>query len=592
MKLFTQEIDRQLFEQFKFGNDLAKQKVVAKIFNPYGRGTWYLLNSDPNDPDYIWAIVDLFEVETGVVSREEMMTLRVPPFRLPLERDLSFQPMSADEVYKGLMAGRKYAHGGKTDDDDDDEHEHGNNADMLRNQLHSVMHHAKELADLLDDVVEVEPWVITKMQRAATDLADITHYLEGEEKETYASGGQLSLFDQYPEDTRMADGGTTSPGYGKYKHKHIEGLTIELLEPTNKGWKVRQTELYQPWGNKKLRTPKVTITYYRDQDIRGDRAIFVKIDTDGEMALGGETIEIDLFDDYENIPQEVKEILDEYSEAIEDSDYEMIEKARNEVEHVGYTFDFDLGGNLYGLRKLDAQKKMAVGGMVYPNLENMPVQVVNDDPTKKAKYEGTLPEINLIRKKENVLSNIKIGAPDDVADVFKTVWDASSLGIQESMYVLYLNRSNKAIGYTFHTKGSVSATIIDTRVITALAIKALASGVIIAHNHPSGNLSPSSADIKMTNELKSALQMFNIALLDSIIVTPDMRFYSIEHSMTFEKGGKIPFDTLAKKIASGYEGKAVKPEYQSKYGKRYDKDEAMQVGRATASVIERRKGRM
>jgi hypothetical protein len=58
------------------------------------------------------------------------------------------------------------------------------------------------------------------------------------------------------------------------------------------------------------------------------------------------------------------------------------------------------------------------------------------------------------------------------------------------------------------------------------------------------------------------------------------------------KEGKTSYLELARKIAAGYEGKAVKPEYQSKYGKRYDKDEAMQVGRALASVIERRKRRM
>lgn len=115
MKLFTSAIDKQLFAQYNMGNDLENQKVVAKIFNPYGAGTWYLLNSDPNDPDYIWAIVDLIDIEMGSVSRSELESIKVPPFRLPLERDTSFSPINALELYRGLKQGKRYADGGTTD---------------------------------------------------------------------------------------------------------------------------------------------------------------------------------------------------------------------------------------------------------------------------------------------------------------------------------------------------------------------------------------------------------------------------------------------------------------------------------------------
>jgi uncharacterized protein (UPF0254 family) len=113
MKLFTKEIDKQLFAQYPKGSDLDNQMVVAKIFNPYGRGVWYLLNSDPQDPDYIWAIVDLFEVEMGSVSRSELQTIKLPPFGLGFERDLYFDPRPAKEVFEGLMEGKRYKGGGK-----------------------------------------------------------------------------------------------------------------------------------------------------------------------------------------------------------------------------------------------------------------------------------------------------------------------------------------------------------------------------------------------------------------------------------------------------------------------------------------------
>jgi hypothetical protein len=115
MKLFTKEIDKKLFDQYSKGNNLEKQMVVAKIFNPYGRGTWYILNSDPEDSDYLWAIVDLFEVEIGSVLRSELESIKVPPFRLGLERDTSFRPINAKELYDGLMSGKHYAQGGGID---------------------------------------------------------------------------------------------------------------------------------------------------------------------------------------------------------------------------------------------------------------------------------------------------------------------------------------------------------------------------------------------------------------------------------------------------------------------------------------------
>ena len=114
MKLFTKEVDKQLFAQYPKGSDLENQMVVAKIFNPYGRGVWYLLNSDPEDPDYIWAIVDLFEPDMGSVSRSELQTVKVPPFGLGLERDIYFTPKPAKEVWEGVMIGQRFAHGGMT----------------------------------------------------------------------------------------------------------------------------------------------------------------------------------------------------------------------------------------------------------------------------------------------------------------------------------------------------------------------------------------------------------------------------------------------------------------------------------------------
>ena len=117
MKLFTKGIDKKLFAQFPKGGSLEGQKVIAKVFNPYGRGRWYIMNSDPDEPNYLWGIVQLFEgePEVGSFSREELENIRVGAFKLPLERDLYFDEMDAMEVYNGLKSGKTFEHGGEMD---------------------------------------------------------------------------------------------------------------------------------------------------------------------------------------------------------------------------------------------------------------------------------------------------------------------------------------------------------------------------------------------------------------------------------------------------------------------------------------------
>ena len=105
MKLMTKAITKAAQEQYAKGSDLDSQKVVAKFFNPTGSWSWYLMNQDPDDPDYLWGIVKGFEVEIGSFSLSELQNFR-GQFGLGIERDISFQPMPANEVYDKLLQGR------------------------------------------------------------------------------------------------------------------------------------------------------------------------------------------------------------------------------------------------------------------------------------------------------------------------------------------------------------------------------------------------------------------------------------------------------------------------------------------------------
>jgi len=103
MKLMTKAIEKAARAQYPRGNDFS-QKVVAKFFDPCGSWTWYLMNQDPNDPDYLWGIVKGFEVETGSFSLSELQGVagQRGRFGLGIERDLHFHPVAAAIIWDKL----------------------------------------------------------------------------------------------------------------------------------------------------------------------------------------------------------------------------------------------------------------------------------------------------------------------------------------------------------------------------------------------------------------------------------------------------------------------------------------------------------
>lgn len=105
-ELLTKEIQKKLKSQYSLGFELANLEVIAKIFNPYGLGTWYIINQNPNNPDELFAIVDWFELEIGGVSLSELQSVKVPPFGLPLERDKYFEKINALTLLSQIKAAR------------------------------------------------------------------------------------------------------------------------------------------------------------------------------------------------------------------------------------------------------------------------------------------------------------------------------------------------------------------------------------------------------------------------------------------------------------------------------------------------------
>ena len=104
--------------------------------------------------------------------------------------------------------------------------------------------------------------------------------------------------------------------------------------------------------------------------------------------------------------------------------------------------------------------------------------------------------------------------------------------IYESFFLLLLNRNNQTIGYAKISQGGVNSTVVDIRIIAKYVVDSLATGIILAHNHPSGNLNPSQEDITITKKIVEAMKFFDVVVLDHIILTG-------QSYLSFQDGGYL-----------------------------------------------------
>lgn len=110
-------------------------------------------------------------------------------------------------------------------------------------------------------------------------------------------------------------------------------------------------------------------------------------------------------------------------------------------------------------------------------------------------------------------------------DILKSCWDMNKIELVEEFKIVLLNRRNRVLGIVNISQGGMSGTIADPKIIFAVALKACASGIILSHSHPSGECSPSEADIRLTRKLAEVGKMLEINVFDHIIVCTDC-FYS------------------------------------------------------------------
>ena len=135
----------------------------------------------------------------------------------------------------------------------------------------------------------------------------------------------------------------------------------------------------------------------------------------------------------------------------------------------------------------------------------------------------TLAEIH-VSYKPGLISSKIINDSNAAFDILATLFPQDTICLQEQFVVLYLNRANRVIGSYQLSKGGITGTIADVRLILSVALKTLATGLILAHNHPSGNLKPSEADIQLTRKVKEAAKIMDIEVLDHMILSSNGYF--------------------------------------------------------------------
>ena len=118
----------------------------------------------------------------------------------------------------------------------------------------------------------------------------------------------------------------------------------------------------------------------------------------------------------------------------------------------------------------------------------------------------------------------------DAADLLRLIWE-NDIEHVESFYVLLLNRANQVLGSKLISQGGVSGTVVDPKVIFQTALLANATGIILAHNHPSGNTKPSESDIRITSKVADGSKFLEISCLDHIIITSDSFFSFSDEGM-------------------------------------------------------------
>lgn len=148
--------------------------------------------------------------------------------------------------------------------------------------------------------------------------------------------------------------------------------------------------------------------------------------------------------------------------------------------------------------------------------------------THNMKKKIELPQVKISVKVKRPLNYTPylITSSIELADLVRQLFDEDTFDFTEEMILLCFNRRIELLHYSVISKGGMSGTVCDPKVVMMIALQNAADSIVLAHNHPSGNLKPSSADLSLTQKIKDACSLLDIRFIDHIILTYD-GFYSM-----------------------------------------------------------------
>jgi DNA repair protein RadC len=120
-----------------------------------------------------------------------------------------------------------------------------------------------------------------------------------------------------------------------------------------------------------------------------------------------------------------------------------------------------------------------------------------------------------------------IKSSQEAVKVLRAFYANETIALQEAFKVMYLNRNNRVLGVYNLSTGGIDGTVADIRLVISVALKIAAVNIILCHNHPSGNLVPSTNDKLLTHKIREACKLFDIKLLDHIILNPEGLYSSM-----------------------------------------------------------------
>jgi DNA repair protein RadC len=174
---------------------------------------------------------------------------------------------------------------------------------------------------------------------------------------------------------------------------------------------------------------------------------------------------------------------------------------------------------------VDLSKRILASADSLNSLGKMSIsQLMNFKGIGEAKAIAIIAALELGRRRraEDAVELVKITSSKLVFEIMQPIIGELA---HEEFWVLFLNNSNKVISKTQLSKGGITGTIVDVRLVFKLALESGATGLILCHNHPSGNLVPSEADKQITKKLKLAGESLDVKVLDHLIIT-ETKYYS------------------------------------------------------------------